>query len=276
MRKYTSLLAVALMVFIGCGGPPTPTPKAGPDAPPADGQQPPKSEGTPGNPGPGPSTPIKAPTADISREILATLTLASIDKIINTSTTVIKPHLPPNAPGLIHAMLQPAQLKSQLFKAIKSPELEKAIDTTRPIAVALFDPKVYKGRQLGPAIVAIPLKDENALVQFLDKKAKEPHVTTPAKDHVFKFSDKEYIRLRIKEGFALMSSHEKLLAGAEGVLLPLVRKPPRYLAHVHMDMAAIYARYGKDIEKLGQMLNKKMSKTDVTGTGKMVDRKSVV
>ena len=275
MRTYTSLLAVALMVFIGCGGPSTPTPKAGPDAPPKDGQTTPKTEGTPDNPSPGPRpAPIKAPTVDISREILGTMTLASIDKIINTTTAVIKPHMPPNAPGLVHAMLQPAQLKSQFFQAIKAAELEKAIDTTRPLAMAMADPKVYKGgRQLGPAMVAIPIKDENVLIQFLDKKAKEPHVTTPAGDHVFKFSDKESIRLRIKEGFALMSSHEKLLAGAEGVLLPLVRKPPKYLAHVHVDMATVYARYGKDIEKLGQLLNMKMSgKNDLTGTTKMAQR----
>ena len=273
MRTHISLLAVALM-FVGCGGPQTGEPKAGPEPQVTEGEKPAPAPAEPGKAPAVAGGQVKAATADISREILGTMTLASIDKIINTSTGVIKPHLPPNAPALIHAMLQPTQLKAQFFRAIKIPELEKAVDTTRPLALALADPKTYKGgKQLGPVILAIPLKDQDALVQFLDKKAKEPHVTTPTGDHVFKFSDKEYIRLRVRESYALLASHEKLLAGAEGVLMPLVRKPPKYMAHVHLDMAAIYARYGKDIEKLGQLLNMKLSaKDDLTGTGKMAQR----
>ncbi len=276
MRTHTSLLAVALVMIIGCGGPQTPAPKAGPESAGDKGTEPgaapaPKDTTAPGA---APTGTIKAPTADISREILGTMTTVGIDKLLNDTTGVIKPHLPPNAPALVHAMLQPAQLKSQFFRAIKAPELEKAFDGSRPIAMALADPKTYKGgRQLGPVIMALPLKDQDVLVQFLDKKAKEPHVTTPAGDHVFKLGETEYIRLRVKEGYALLSSHEKLLAGAEGVLLPLVRKPPKYMAHVHLDMAAIYARYGKDIEKLGGLLNMKLSsKDDLTGTGKMAQR----
>ena len=119
MRTHTSLLAVALMFFVGCGGPQTTTPKAGPEPTEVDKDgKPVEVPATPGQTAPAAGGPVKAPSADISQEILGTLTMASIDKILNTRTGFIKPHLPPNAPALVHAMLQPAQLKSQFFRAI--------------------------------------------------------------------------------------------------------------------------------------------------------------
>ena len=200
--------------------------------------------------------------------------MASLDSLLSTGTGVVKPHLPPNTPPMIHSFLQPALIKSRLFMALKIAPLEKALDTSRPVAMALADPRKFKGgKGLGPAMVALPVKDEGMLVEFLAKKARQGHEVTQWKDHVFKISGRETIRLRLREGFALLAGNEQVLAGAEAVLLPLVRTPPRQMGHLQIHMTRIYERYGKEIDKMVAKLGRKMdADKDVTGTATKIKR----
>ena len=271
MKKLV-LVVASLMFAAGCGGPQTADPKAGPGVEGGPASQP---AGAPADPGAKPGTtptggPVAAPSADVSGEILATISASSLDGALKITTDVVKRHAA-NLPPLFMTMLQPAQIKAQLFKMIEAPALQAMLDTSRPMALALADPKKFKGRKLGPIMLAIPVKDEAQLVDFIAKKASN-HETTPWKDHLFTFGT-ETVRVRFKEGFALVTASDQLMAGAADVLLPLVRKPPKYIAHLSVDMAAINARYGKELDAVIGKVSGKMKKSELdASTTKMVTR----
>jgi len=185
-----------------------------------------------------------AKAVDVKGEVIGTLVITSIDDALTQGTTLVRPQLPPAFQG----MASPQVLKAQLFNAIKAPELEAVLDTTRPLALALADPKKFPEKGLGPVMVALPLKDPNGLIDFLAKKA-QGHETTPAKVHVFKM-DQDLLYLAVHEGtYALLSSNEDLIGGAGEVLGPLVQGKPGSLAHLRVKMDEVYKRFGPEIEK---------------------------
>lgn len=267
MRTCVSFVALIFLasVSMSCGGPPAP-------ATGSQGQPSPEKAVAAGEPSAqaqakaiNPTTP---PVSDISGEILGTLTLASVDSILNQGATLVRPHLPP----AFQPMANPEMLKMRIFASVRAPELQKVIDLSRPAAVAMVDPQAYKGKKLGPILLALPVLDASAFVDFLAKKA-DGHEATPWKDHLFMFKS-ETIRLRIDKGYVLLAGHETLISGAAGVLMPLLTKPPQNLADPHINVAAINRLYGEKIDKVIAKSRRKLAKQklDKINVGKMVTR----
>jgi len=211
-----------------------------------------------------------APVANLAAEVLGTVTIASIDDILAQGTTLVRPQLPP----AFQAMANPQVLKAQMFAALKAPELEAVLDTTRPLGLAVADPKKYEGKGLGPVVVAVPVKDPNGLIDFMAKKAKG-HETTAAKVHKFTM-DQAAVYMLVHGGtYALLAGNEGLLAGAGKVMGPLVEGKPGHLAHMRIDMEAIYKKFGKEIDEGIAKLEKEMGEGPMAkaNTGnKMISR----
>ena len=246
MKKMMPLFVLLLAAAVGCGGAQTPAAetaaKAELEAKAAADEQTKKVEAA-----------AVAKVADVAGEIVGTLTITSLDDALTQGTALIKPQLPP----AFQAMANPMVLKAQLFSAIKAPELEAVLDTGRPMALALADPKKYEDKGLGPVMVAVPVKDPNGLIDFLAKKAKG-HETEANGVHVFKM-DNDLLYLSLHEGtYALLASNETLILGAAAVLGPLVKGTPGALAHLRIKMEEVYARFGKEIEAAMVKVQKEM------------------
>ena len=223
MRQSTPLFALILAAAIGCGGAqPSKTETAAEAKAGA-------TEAAAAKAATEAAAKVAAAKVDVKAEVVGTMVVTSIDDALTQGTTLVRPQLPPAFQG----MASPQVLKAQLFNAIKAPELEAVLDTTRPLALALADPKKYPDKGLGPVMVAIPVKDPNGLIDFLAKKA-QGHETTPAKVHVFKM-DQDMLYLAVHEGtYALLSSNEDLTGGPGDVLGPLVQGKHGPLAHLRV------------------------------------------
>jgi hypothetical protein len=222
------------LILLGCGGPQTPEPKL--VAKPLDR--------------PGvivkPAAEVKPPTAMVGGDILATISASSLDAFLRVGAGYLAPHLPP----AFQPMVQPDTLRAQLFKTIHIDGLEAALDSSRPFAVAIADPMVYRGRgELGSALFAIPVKDGSELVSVFARRS-DKHETTPWRDHVFSSSSGRAVYLRLAKDWALLASHEKLLHGAAAELLPLTASA-RGTAGVRLEvrMGLIGERYSEQIDK---------------------------
>lgn len=236
-RSLALVLSLCTLVATGCGGPKT-EPQTGPGG---------GKEGA-ATPAATPAQePVAAPTAvDISDQVLLTVQVASLDSILDRGTGMVRPQLPP----ALQPMAQAQTLKMRLYQVLGQemgiPNPEQMLDTTRPAAAAMVDPKQHGGRNLQPMMLAVPVQDSQILLDFLGKQA-ERRDKTPAGDHVF-VGKRESIWVRIKDNYALVAGNETVLQGAEGVLMPLLDKAPGSLVHVHVDMATIYSRYQKEID----------------------------
>lgn len=229
---HTLALASALLA-LGCGGPQTPEPKHG--AKPLDKPAVIVK----------PAVEVPAPTADLSPDILATLTGGSLDAFLRVGAGYVAPHLP----AAFQPMVQPDTLRAQLFKAIRVDGLEAAIDPSRPFALAIADPSVYRTRgELGPILLAVPVKDGGELVNVFARRA-DKHETTPWKDHAFTSTSGRGVYLRLQQGYALLASQEKLLHGAAGQLLPLTRSQTGAKVRVEVKMALISERFSAELDK---------------------------
>lgn len=236
MRKSAFLFALFFTLAAGCGGAGTPPP-----------------EGPAGAAGEAAATTADqakaeakkaAPEASPVGKIVGTLTFDSIDNIMTQGTNLVRPQLPP----AFQPMANPQVLKAQLFAMIKAPELEAVLDTTRPLALAIADPKRYEGKGFGPVVVAIPLKDPNGLIDFMAKKAKS-HETLAGKVHLFTM-DKDPVYLILHEGtYAILASDQALLMAAVKTVAPLLQGKPGHLAQLRLDMEELYRLFGPEIEK---------------------------
>lgn len=235
--KMTHLLGVlGLIAVSSCGGPQTPAPE--PAARAEDKASPADTDRVTGQ--------LAAPSTDLSSEIILTGVLESGDAILDQMVAYIQPHLP----GPLQGMVQPAALRAQFFKALGAPQLEAAIQTDRPVAFAMADPEVHRGGgRLGPMLLAVPVKDAQLLIDELGKLA-DRHERTPWNDHLLTFEG-DTLRLRFVEDYLLAAAHEKLLNGAAGTLLPLVRSASDGGARgrLQLAMGTIYRRYGAEIER---------------------------
>ncbi len=171
-------------------------------------------------------------------------------------------------------MIQPQVLTAQMFKMLQIEELEPALDTGRPVALALVDPSTYRDEPLGPVLIAVPVKDVDALVSFLGKKSRK-HESNVWKDHLFTTDDGP-VHMRFVDGWALFAGTEKLLNGASGVLLPLVKTPPTTSVRVRANMTEVYKRYGDKIEMARTMISKStgpgMELNPLAGMGSTAER----
>ena len=247
MRKITPLFALLLVAALGCGGAQSSKAETAAAAKADEAKAAAAVEAKKVQQA------AQADAVDVASEIVGTLTITSLDDALAQGTALVKLQLPP----AFQAMANPMVLKAQLFASIKAPELEEVLDTTRPLALALADPKAYEDKGLGPVMIAIPVKDPNGLIDFLAKKAKG-HETTGDKVHVFKM-DNELIYLTVHDGtYALLASNEKLILGAASVLGPLVQGTPGSLAHLRINMEEVYKRFGAEIEKAMTKLQKEM------------------
>ncbi len=239
MKPSRWILLLSVVLFsVGCSGPQGPEPVSS------------AKEAAEGSGEVKPAESLTAPVTDISGEILGTLVLSSWDVLLKTGASYVLPHLP----AAFQSMIQPQVLTAQVFKMLQVEELEPALDTGRPVALALADPSTYRDEPLGPVLIAVPVKDVDALESFLGKKSRK-HESNAWKDHIFT-SDEGPVHMRYVDGWALFAGTEKLLNGAPGVLLPLVKTPPTTSARVRVNMAEIYKRYGDKIEKVRAMIGK--------------------
>ncbi len=231
-RSLRASLTLVLLLAAGCGSPQGPEPKV--VAKPLD------RPGVIVKP-----AEVKAPTAEIGGDILATFAGSSLDAFLRVGAGYIAPHLP----AALQATVQPDTLRAQLFKAIRIDGLEAAIDASRPFAVAIADPLVYRSRgELGPALLAVPVKDGAELVNIFARRS-DKHETTPWKDHVFSSASGRPVYLRLDQGYALLASQEKLLHGAAGQLLPLTRSQTGAKVRVEVKMALIGERFSAELDK---------------------------
>jgi hypothetical protein len=251
-------LLLSLCVGLACGGPPAPPPKTGTPA---------KGETTKETVKP--AMPVEAPVAEIRDEIILSLVFASPETLLRAGLAYVDSAIP----AQIKPMLQPDMLKTQLFKGLGLAGLERAIDTNRPIAVAIADPKLHKGKLLGPTMIAIPVLDGDALVTLLGRLAQD-HQSTTWKDHIFTMHGTERVYLRLRDNYAFFAGHEKTLAGAPGVLLPLVQQKLSSDARLIVDAETIYTRFADEIEKGISEAKASLSKVslDKISIGKMVVR----
>jgi hypothetical protein len=242
--RWQSLLALGLF-SLSCGNPQAPTPQAGPQ--PVE----PKTVVKPAL--------VVPPTTDIAGELLLTASVGSIDSLLQRLASYVVPHLPP----AVRALAQPDTLKAQLLKAIHAPELERSVDFSRPAVLGLVDPKLYHGGDIGPLLIALPIKDGQGLLDLLSKNT-ERHETTPWKDHIFT-AGSGAIRVRFDKAWALVAGQEKTLNGAAGALLPLTSKAPATGAQLEVRWAAIYDRYGKQIDRMLHKLERRGTEKELLG-----------
>jgi len=261
-RWLPPALLISFLVTAGCGGA-APAPQTGPK-----GDKVTKVTA---------ATPVEKPTApsnvDISDAVLATLQVASVDTLLNRSTELARPQLPKAFQPLAQATTLKMQIYRLLGQKMGIQNLERMVDTTRPAAAALVDPKVYGGHNLQPMMLALPMQDPQVLLDLIAKKTKRQD-KTPAGDHVF-VSGRNSVWVRIKGNYALVAGSEKVLQGAEGVLMPLVQKCPDQLLLIHVDMATVYHRFQKEIDaglaKMRKGLKKSAKETGGMGM-KMLHR----
>ena len=229
MRPISAWL-FPLLLLSGCGGPQAPEAKSPATQPEAKTiVKPPE---------------VTAPTADIGGEIIATVALGSLDSLLKQAAAYLQPHLPPPMAN----MAQADALRGQLFKAMRAEELEKSFDASRPLVMAIGDPKFYRGSELGPLLVGLPLKDCQGLLDLLSKRS-ERHETTAWREHIFAMGS-DAVRVRCDKEWAFVASHEKLTAGAAGVLGPLAGRAKPGAAHVEIRVAEIVDRHGKELDKM--------------------------
>jgi hypothetical protein len=267
MRLSALIAVLSLLLAQGCPGPQPAPPETKPPA--AEGDTPETEEGGGGATEQAGST--QAPTGNIDDQIVLTYTISSVDTLLGRGVAYVRPHLPP----AFSAMLQPAMLKAQWFKALGAPQLEQVVDGTRPLAIAIADPKAHPGGgKLKSMVVALPINDSQGLTDALGQIA-ERHERTPWNDHVFVFPGGA-VRVRIVERYALMAGHEKLLNGAAATLLPLIKSPKTTgkVARLRLDLAAVNRLYGAELDRGLRKIKRKMGRKgpQMAGVGKMVSR----
>jgi hypothetical protein len=252
-RFRTSLL---LVVLAGCGGPQTPEPKLA--AKPLDKHAVIVK----------PAVEVPAPTADLSADILATITGGSLDAFLRVGAGYVAPHLP----AAFQPMVQPDTLRAQLFKAVHIDGLEAALDPSRPFAIAVADPSIYRTRgELGPILLAVPVKDGGELVNVFARRA-DKHETTPWKDHAFTSASGRGVYLRLQQGYALLASQEKLLHGAAGQLLPQLRGVSGARVRAEVKLGLIGDRFGHELDKALASLRRLMNRPADAGKAGVVRR----
>ena len=267
MRLPALIAVLSLLLLVpGCPGPQPAPPETKP--PTAEGDTPETAEG---GGAAGQASSADAPTGNIDDQIVLTYTISSIDTLLSRGVAYVRPHLPP----AFSAMLQPAMLKAQWFKTLGAPQLEQVVDGTRPLAIALADPKAHPGGgKLKSMVVALPITDSQGLTDALGQIA-ERHERTPWNDHVFVFPGGP-VRVRVAEGYALMAGHDKLLNGAAATLLPLVKSPRTTgkIARLRLDLAAVNRLYGAELDRGLRKMQRKMGRKgpQMAGVGKMVSR----
>jgi len=258
MRSFA--LAVSLLLT-ACPPPEGPPPKTGP-------QPPASQEDNSTKPGKV-SGQLPVPSADIGSEVILTITVNNPDTVLTQGLSYVRPHLP----AAFAAMLQPSMLKTQLFKAAGMPQLEAVVDTTRPWALAVVDPEQHHGGgQLGSTMVALPVNDPQGMADALGQEA-DQHERTPWNDHLLTFGGQQ-LRLRFAEGYALLATNEKLINGAGGVLLPLVKTQGAGAGRLRLDLATVNRLYGAKLDQSLQRMRRKMGRKgpQLAGVAKMVTR----
>lgn len=252
MTRLIRLLSIACLPILACGAP-----HGGPDPRGAQSarQMQSGSEATQS------SEEMQASTTDISDKILFTFVMGSVDEMLSRSTGYILPHLPPP----LRAMIQPDAIKQQLFAVLGIPGMEQAADTGRPLALAMTDPESGSEGPLSSFLVAVPVRDGALLINSLKQRA-DRHERTPQGDYRFTIEPKT-VHLRLVDGYALAAMDERLLRGAPGVLLPLVKQTVGKEARLRLEMAVINRLYGAKIDRILQKLDAKASQGGGQGAG---------
>ena len=264
MRPAAALLSLIFLLATGCGGPQTPA-KAGPD------KDQPAAKGDPAKPTP--AKPDKPPATDVSAEVLGTLYVAAVDTVLDQGIVMVKPQLPPAFAAFADASTLKMRFFNMVRQETKLQNVDQILDTSRPAAAAMVDPKVNGGRNMQPILLAVPIKDPQALLDFLGRRA-ESHEVNRWKDHIF-LRGSRTMRVRFADQYALIASSEKLLNGAAAVLMPLVNQPPKHMARMRIDMATLYQRFQKEMDRGLAKAKREMARNskDTGGIGvKMVGK----
>jgi hypothetical protein len=180
---------------------------------------------------------------EIRGELLGTLVVASLDSLAST----VSGYLQAGVPAPFQPMVQPEALKALLSKELRLDSLVAALDSSRPAVLGLADPVAYRQGALGALVLALPLKDGRAFIEVLEHMALR-HETTPWRDHVLDL-DGKLLLARLERDWVLLSSHEKLLNGAAGALLPLASKSAPGRLQLSVDMLGVQARFGAQIDR---------------------------
>jgi len=256
-----SLALIAATALLGCGATAPP-----PEGPPTGAESQPAAPAAVEAAAPQAITPQAPPAVDLAGEVMLTVVVKDLDAALSQGVAYVQPHLPP----AFRMMVRPETLKAQLFAALRMPQLAQALDTGRPAALALLDPQRHRG-QVGPVLLALPVADEQKLVEQLSKIASR-HERTPYGDHLFT-SGGETLGLRFDSGYALIAA-AKQVGGAAAVLLPLVRSAPKAAAQLRVDLAAVNARYGAQVAREMARLRDRQQRKSVeqAGTLQMIRR----
>jgi len=249
MRTRLLALAVALLAA-GC----TTTP-----------QPPPKSKPEPEKTIVKPAEVLPAPTADLKGELMVTMAFGSLDALLGA----VSGYVAPQVPSAFQPMVQPAALRDQLFKTLRIQDVASALDTTRPFALAIADPMVHRSG-LGPLVVAVPIKDGGAIVEFLGRHA-DKHESTAWKDHIYTTGSGQLI-LRVEKEWAYLASSDKLVNGAKSALAPLCARARGAGGELVLETGIIYGRYGKQIDQGIDRLGDRSISTKMPGLLRMLQR----
>ncbi len=238
-------LVIAVTAAAGCPGPR--------GAKPASPKAPAGADPRPGGDGQRVTgSPAVAPTADLSQDLLVVVRASSLDSLLQAGSAYVAGQLP--AP--FDQMVQPQRLKEALLSRLaQMGDLDRAVDASRPAALAVMDPRVYGDRGLGPLILALPVLDPQALVDGLARSQRH-HETTAWNDHRFGEPPRQ-VHLRFDKGHAMITGSAKLLAGATRLLRSHLDAAPARGIWARVNAERVNQRYAKEIERAVRRMSRR-------------------
>ena len=143
-------------------------------------------------------------------EVLGTLVVDSLDRVLPAALAYVRPHLP----AAFQSMVEPEVLRKQLLAQFNK-DLDRIIDSSLPFALAAIYPGSPDVMPDDSWCVAVPVKDQPGLMALLAADFGPPETTTRGDQRFGR--NKNQIVLRFRDRYVFM-------APTEGVWC--VRLPP--------------------------------------------------